>query len=65
MTIHKHTVKLITEMSRDVQVHEGGSEVVRCFVVGIFSSAEVENNNKRKYKRDLLEREIKKIPGKG
>jgi hypothetical protein len=60
MTIHNHKVKLITEMSRDVQVHEGdrSGEV---FVVGIFSSAEVENNNKRKYKRDLLDREIEKI----
>lgn len=60
MTIHNHKVKLITEMSRDVQVHEGDRSG-EMFVVGIFSSAEVENNNKRKYKRDLLEREIEKI----
>lgn len=58
--MHKHKVKLITEMSRDVQVHEG-ERSGDMFVIGIFSSAEVENNNKRKYKRDLLEREIQKI----
>lgn len=31
------------------------------FVVGVFSSAENENNNKRRYSKELLERELGKI----
>ena len=52
--------KLITETSRDVTVQEG-QRSKDMYVIGIFSSAEVENNNKRKYKRDLLDREVEKI----
>lgn len=52
--------KLITETSRDVTVQEG-QRSKDMYVVGIFSSAEVENNNRRKYKRDLLNREVEKI----
>lgn len=53
-------LKLITEMSYDVQLSEG-SRSKDMYVVGIFSTAEAENNNKRKYSRELLEREVKKI----
>jgi hypothetical protein len=30
-------------------------------IVGIFSSADIENNNKRKYKKSILEREVGKV----
>lgn len=53
-------LKLITEMSYDVQLTEG-SRSKDLYVVGVFSTAEAENNNKRKYSRDLLEREVGKI----
>lgn len=53
-------LKLITEMSYDVQLSEG-QRSKDLYIVGIFSSAEVENNNKRKYPRDILEREVDKI----
>jgi hypothetical protein len=53
-------LKLITEMSYDVQLSEG-SRSKDMYVVGIFSTAEAENNNKRKYSRKLLEREVGKI----
>lgn len=56
----KKPFKLITEMSRDIRVTEG-QRSKDMYIVGIFSSAEIENNNKRKYKRDLLEREVEKI----
>lgn len=47
-------------MSYDVQLSEG-SRSKDMYVVGIFSTAEAENNNKRKYSRKLLEREVGKI----
>jgi hypothetical protein len=56
----KKQFKLITEMSHDIAVQEG-NRTKDMYVVGIFSSAEVENNNSRKYKRDLLNREVEKI----
>ena len=52
--------KLITEISYDLQITESKSDK-DMHIVGIFSSAEIENNNKRKYKRDILEREIGKV----
>jgi hypothetical protein len=51
--------KLITETSFEYEITESKSKGMH--IVGIFSSAEIENNNKRKYKKDLLEREINKI----
>jgi hypothetical protein len=51
--------KLITENSWDVELYE--SKEKNMYVVGIFSSAEIENNNKRKYKKDILEREVSKV----
>lgn len=56
-------MKLITETSYDLELIESKSDK-DMHIVGIYSSAEVENNNKRKYKRDILEREIGKVNGK-
>jgi hypothetical protein len=56
-------MKLITETSNDVTLHEG-SNTKDLFIVGVFSSAESENNNKRRYRKELLEREMKKIGAK-
>lgn len=53
-------MKIITEMSYDFELHED-SKTKDMFAVGIFSSAELKNNNKRVYKKDLLEREVKKV----
>ncbi len=53
-------LKLITEMSYDVTLSEG-SRSKDLFIAGIFSTAEAENNNSRRYSRKLLEREVKKI----
>lgn len=53
-------MKLITETSYDLQITESKSDK-DLSIVGIWSSANIENNNKRKYKRDILEREITKV----
>lgn len=53
-------MKLITELSYDFELHED-SKSKNLYAVGIFSSAELKNNNKRVYKKDLLEREITKV----
>ena len=53
-------MKLITESSWDVKIYEDSADK-SLKIVGIFSSAEVENANKRKYKKDLLDREVKKL----
>ena len=52
--------KLICETSYDFQIDEAnnGKDM---YVVGIFSTAELENNNKRVYGRKILEREITKV----
>ena len=55
-------MKIITETSWDCELHE--SKAQDPFIVGIFSSAELKNNNNRVYKRNVLEREIKKVSGK-
>ena len=52
-------MKLITETSYDLELVE--SKAKDPFIVGIFSSAEFKNNNNRVYKRDVLEREVKKV----
>lgn len=52
--------KLITEYSQDFQItEEKGSKDM--YAVGIFSSAEMKNNNKRRYKKEILEREVTKV----
>lgn len=54
--------KLICETSYDFDLHESKSKGM--YLVGIFSTAEVENNNKRRYKKEILEREITKVGNK-
>lgn len=53
-------MKLITEMSYDFELHED-KKSKDLYAIGIFSSAEIENNNKRVYKKNLLEREVTKV----
>lgn len=55
-------LKLITETSYDFALHEGKNKSM--YISGIFSTAEMKNNNKRRYKRPILEREITKVKGK-
>jgi hypothetical protein len=50
---------LITEVSHDFELSESKSGEIH--IVGIFSSAELENNNKRRYKKNILERELNKV----
>jgi len=50
---------LITEASSDIQIWESKNKTP--YFVGIFASAEVENANKRKYRKDILEREVEKF----
>lgn len=52
-------MKLITEVSYDFALTEGKDK--QMYIAGIFSTAEMENNNKRKYGRDILEREVTKV----
>ena len=52
-------MKLITETSYDFSLHEGKDKSL--YIAGIFSTAEMENNNKRKYGRKILEREVTKV----
>lgn len=52
-------MKLITEMSYDFEITESKTKGVN--IVGIFSSAELKNNNNRIYKKSILEREISKV----
>lgn len=50
--------KLITEDSYDVVLEQSGKDL---YVVGIFSSAEIKNNNGRVYDKKLLEREVNEV----
>lgn len=52
-------MKLITETSYDFQLVEAKSKDP--FIVGIYSSADLKNNNNRVYKRAVLEREVTKV----
>jgi hypothetical protein len=52
-------LKLITELSNNIQVKESDSG--KLYIEGIFSSAEIMNNNGRKYKKGVLSREVDKI----
>jgi len=52
-------LKLITEASYDVAINEGkGGDL---YITGIFSTAELENANGRKYRFDTLKREVDKV----
>jgi hypothetical protein len=52
-------LKLITETQTQDIVTE--SKDKNLFIYGVFSSAEVKNNNGRVYKKSILEREINKV----
>jgi hypothetical protein len=53
-------LKLITEASYDVSLVESEKDK-SLYVAGIFSTAEAENANGRKYKFETLDREVKRI----
>ena len=55
-------VKLITESSWDVKLYESSDKSLK--IVGIFSTAEVENANSMKYNKDILVREARKLDSK-
>ncbi len=52
-------MKLITEVSKQIQVKQDDSKNV--YIEGIFSTADLMNENGRKYKQDVLEREVVKL----
>jgi len=55
-------MKLILETSYDFQLEESKSgKDKKLYIVGIFSSADVKNANGRRYKREVLEREINSL----
>lgn len=47
---------LITESSREIELWESKNKTP--YIVGVFASAEVKNANGRKYKKDILGREV-------
>ena len=53
-------VKLITELSTNIQVKKVKDKDI-LYIEGIYSSAELLNNNDRKYKKTTLERELGKL----
>ena len=56
------SLKLITEVSRDFEIlEEGTGKEKDLYVVGIFSSADLKNANGRIYKKNTLDREVKRI----
>lgn len=58
-------VKLITETSHDIKLIESnGANGKELFIEGIFSTAELKNNNKRRYRKSILEREVLNIQNK-
>ena len=52
-------MRLITETSYDFELVESKSKGVN--IVGIYSSAELKNNNQRVYTKDILDREVSKV----
>lgn len=52
-------MRLITENSFDLELYESKSKEPH--IVGIYSTAELKNNNGRVYKKNILEREINKV----
>jgi len=59
----KKKVNLITETSHNIQLLERVDENQNreLFVEGVFSTAEVKNANGRRYRKDILEREVAKM----
>lgn len=56
-------LKLITEVIEDISICEDDSSK-SLYLTGVYSTAELENRNGRKYKKSTLEREIKKLSNK-
>jgi len=52
-------MRLITETSYDFELVESKTKGVN--IVGIYSSAELKNNNARVYSKDILDREVGKV----
>ena len=52
-------MRLITETSYDFELVESKAKGVN--IVGIYSSAELKNNNQRVYSKDVLDREVSKV----
>ena len=52
-------MRLITETSYDFELVESKANGVG--IVGIYSSAELKNNNLRVYSKDILDREVSKV----
>ena len=50
---------LITESSTDIELWESKSKDP--YIVGVFATAEVKNENGRKYRKDILDREVDKF----
>lgn len=50
---------LITESSQDIELWESKDKTP--YIVGVFASAEVKNANGRKYRKDILDREVEKF----
>ena len=50
---------LITESSADIELWEGKNKDP--YIVGVFATAEVKNANGRKYRKDILDREVSKF----
>jgi len=50
---------LITESSTDIELWESKSKTP--YIIGVFATAEVKNANGRKYRRDILDREVDKF----
>jgi hypothetical protein len=50
---------LITEASCEVELWESNNKTP--YIIGVFASAEVKNANGRKYRKDILDREVNKF----
>lgn len=53
-------LKLITERVEDLQVNES-ADTGELYIEGIFSSAELQNQNGRRYKKETLKREVDRM----
>ena len=56
-------MKLITELSHDVEfiLEQSDTREKQLYISGIYSTADLENNNKRIYSKSILDREIGKL----
>jgi len=56
-------LKLITELSHDVEfiLEQSDTREKQLYISGIYSTADLENNNKRIYSKSILDREIGKL----